>query len=177
VSELTAASSYATGANFAAAAAAFKNPISIALDGSGNVFAANTDGGSGNFGSVSELTAGSSYATGLDFAPASAAFNNPISIALDGSGNLFVANEIGDSNNGSVSELTAASSYATGVNFAPSGAAFNNPVSIALDGSGNLFAANFNSVSEILGLAKPVITPVQSCLIYWSSHPGHPCVP
>ena len=176
-SELTAASSYATGVNFAAAAAAFKNPISIALDGSGNVFAANTDGGSGNFGSVSELTAGSSYATGFDFAPAGAAFNNPISIALDGSGNLFVANEIGDSNNGSVSELTAASSYATGLNFAPSGAAFNNPVSIALDGSGNLFAANFSSVSEILGLAKPVITPVQSCLVYWSNRPGHACVP
>jgi hypothetical protein len=171
VSELTAASSYATGLNFSPSAAKLRSPGPIALDGSGNVFAANA----GNA-SVSELTAGSSYATGLNFDPEGAAFNNPISIAVDGSGNVFVANEIGDSNNGSVSELTAASSYATGHNFAPS-AAFNNPVSIAVDGSGNVFAANYDGVSEILGLAKPVITPVQSCLSYWSNHPGQGCVP
>jgi len=171
VSELTAASSYDTGLNFSPSAAKLRSPGPIALDGSGNVFTANA----GNA-SVSELTAGSGYATGLNFDPAGAVFNNPISIAVDGSGNVFVANEIGDSNNGSVSELTAASSYATGHNFAPS-AAFNNPVSIAVDGSGNVFAANYDGVSEILGLARPVITPVQSCLIYWSNHPGQSCVP
>ena len=173
VSELTAASSYGTGLNFSPSAAKLRSPEPIALDGSGNVFAANA----GNA-SVSELTAGSSYATGLNFDPEGAAFNNPISIAVDGSGNIFAANEIGDSNNGSVSELTAASAYATGRNFAPAGAAFNNPVSIAVDASGNVFAVNYDSVSEILGLAKPVITPVQSCLIFWSNHPGlNSCVP
>ena len=175
VSELTVASSYGTGLNFSPAAAKLRSPGSITLDGSGNVFAANIDGGN-NF-SVSELTADSSYATGLNFAPAGAALDYPFSMALDGSGNIFVANEIGDTNNGSVSELTAASSYATGLNFAPAGAAFDNPVSIAVDGSGNVFAANFDGVSEILGLARPVITPVQSCLNFWSSHPGQACVP
>ena len=76
---------------------------------------------------MSELTASSSYATGLNFAPAGAAFNNPISIAVDGSGNVFVANEIGDSNNGSVSELTAASSYATGLQLRPRGRGLQQP--------------------------------------------------
>ncbi len=81
--------------------------------------------------------------------------------------------------NNSVSELTAASSYATGLNFAPTGASFMAPNSIALDGSGNVFVANSagDSVSEILGLAKPVITPIQSCVVYWTSHPGQNCVP
>ncbi|MFI5351727.1 MAG: hypothetical protein ACHQZS_02105 [Candidatus Binatales bacterium] len=176
VSELAVASSYDLGFNFAPAAAKLRSPESITLDGAGNVFAANIDDGGGNF-SVSELTAGSGYATGLNFASMDAEFDYPFSMALDGSGNIFVANEIGDINNGSVSELTAASSYATGLNFAPVGAAFDNPIAIAVDGSGNVFAANNDGVSEILGLAKPVITPVQSCLNFWSSHPGQACVP
>ncbi len=167
VSELTAASNYTSG--LASEAASFDEPVSIALDGSANVFVAN----SGN-NKVSELTAASSYATGINIAPAGAAFKQPVSIAVDGSGNLFVAN----SGNNRVSELTAASSYGTGFNFAPAGA-FSFPYAIAVDASGNLFVANGegDSVGELLGLAKPVITPVQSCLIFWSNHPGQACVP
>ncbi len=110
----------------------------------------------------------------LNFTPAGAAFNDPTSIALDGSGNVFVANE-----GNSVGDLTAGSSYTAGLNFAPAGAAFNYPVSLALDGSGNVWTANSsgNSVSELLGLSKPLITPVQSCVIYWANHPGQACMP
>ncbi len=173
VSELTASSSYGTGLNFAPAGAVFNYPSSIGLDGLGNVFAANAQGNTNN-GSVSELTAGSSYGTGLNFAPAGAGFSAPLSIALDGWGNVFVANFTD-----SVSELTAGSSYGTGLNFAPAGAAFSQPNSLALDGAGNVFVTNRggNSVSEILGLAKPVVTPVQGCLIFWSNNPGQACVP
>ncbi len=178
VSELTAASSYATGLNFnnsntGSPGAAFDFPVSIAVDGSDNVFAANLLS-SPTPGSVSELTAASGYATGLKFAPSPASLAKPESIAVDGAGNVFVANE-----GNSVSELTAASGYTAGLNFAPAGAAFDLARWIALDESGNVFVANESggSVSEILGLAKPVITPVQSCLIYWSSHPGQACVP
>ncbi len=42
-------------------------------------------------------------------------FEYPQSLALDGSGNVFVTNELGNS----VSELMADSGYATGLNFAP----------------------------------------------------------
>ena len=173
VSELTAESGLGTGLNFAPAGALFNFPISIGLDGLGDVFAANASGNSNN-GSVSELTAGSSYGTGLNFAPSGAGFNTPQSIAVDGAGNLFVANF-----SNSVSELTAGSSYGTGLNFAPVGAAFSQLNSLALDSAGNVFVANRagNSVSEILGLAQPVITPVQSCLTFWSNHPGLACVP
>ncbi len=167
VSELTAASSYATGLNLTASGASFDAPRSIAPDKSGNLFV-------GNFaGSVSELTAGSSYGTGFNFAPAGAALLGVGSIAVDGSGNVFVANGLGNS----VSELTAGA-YGTGFNFAPTCAAFDDPESIAVDASGNIFVANFgNGVSEIMGLAKPVITPVQSCLAFWAKHSGQACVP
>jgi len=116
----------------------------------------------------------SNYVTRLDFAPPGVTFGGPSALALDGSGNAFVAN-FGNS----VSELTAASSYSTGFNFAPAGAGFNAAASIALDGSGNVFVANQsgNSVSELVGLAKPAITPIQSCLIFETSHPGQACVP
>jgi len=154
VSELTAASSYTSGSN--SQGATFKGPESIALDGSANVFVANSRNNS-----VSELTAASNYLAGFNFAPTGAAFKQPVSLAVDGSGNVFVAN----SGTNSVSELTVASSYAQGFNFAPVGA-FDLPESIAVDASGNLFVANGenNSVGEILGLAKPVVTPIESAL-------------
>jgi hypothetical protein len=83
----------------------------------------------------------------LNYAPSGAGFHNLGSLALDGSGNVFVTN-LKDSN--SVSELTVASSYTTGLNFAPAGANFDIPYSLALDGSGNVFVANEgNSVSEL----------------------------
>src|SRR5208282_357927 len=116
VSELTAASGYATGLNFAPSGARFASPVSLALDGSGNVFAANENN------SVSELTQASGYASGLNFAlpPLPPGFFDSPSLALDGSGNVFVANNDAEGGNaGSVSELTAASGYATGLNFAP----------------------------------------------------------
>ncbi len=117
-------------------------------------------------GSVSELTIASGYGTGLNFSPVPAAFGFPESIALDGSGNVFVSNSGGAGGKGSLGELTAGSTppYSTALNFAPSGAAFSGPYSVALDGSGNAFVANAgnDSVSEIMGLAEPVVTPLQS---------------
>jgi hypothetical protein len=175
VGELTASSSYSTGANFAPAGAALDAPGGITLDASSNVWLANFVGSS-NLGSVSELTASSGHTTGLNFAAAGAAFNQSNSVALDASGNVWVANSGGG---GSVSELTAGSSYATGFNFSPSGAGLSAPFSIALDASGNVWVVNNGnfSVTEMLGLAKPVLTPLQSCLIFEVAHPGQACLP
>ena len=181
VGELTAGSSYTTGANFAPSGAALNSPGGITLDASSNVWLANFSGSS-NLGSVSELTASSSYATGVNFAAAGAAFNQSNSVVLDASGNAWVANSGGSSNGntGSVSELTAGSSYATGFNFSPTGAAFSAPFSITLDASGNVWVVNNGapfSVTEMLGLAKPVVTPIQSCLSFEAAHPGQACLP
>jgi len=186
VSELTAASSYATGLNFAPAAALFGYSTSIALDASGNIFTTNPFGGpipplaTVGSGSVSELIAPNYGTSGASFTPAGAAFSYPAAIAVDGAGNLFVANQVnGGVTGGSVSELTAPNYATSGFNFAPLGAAFLHPSSIALDSSGNVFLPNGygESVGEIMGLAKPVITPIQGCVTFWKNNPGEACVP
>jgi len=89
----------------------------------------------------------SSWSLALNYAPSTAAFNSPYSIAVDGAGNVWVANAAGNS----VSELTGASGYTTGLNFAPAGAILNFPSWLAIDASGNIWVANSkgNSVSEL----------------------------
>ncbi len=190
VSELVAASGYDAGVNFAAIGAAFSDALSVALDAGHNVWAANHLGGAGCLsgsapcGSVSELTAASSYAAGRNFAPPGAALNGPLLIALDSAGNVWLANTRGGSGCssssapcGSASELTAASGYSTGLNFAPGGAGFITPHALALDPSGNVWVLNNSgggkcianvapclSVAELIGLAAPVLTPPESCL-------------
>ncbi len=101
------------GLNFAPARASFSYPLSLALDASGNVFVANNSGGSDTAGSVSELTTASDYRTGVFFdntSSPSASFSGPVSLALDKSSNVFVANIAGGTGPpyGSVSELDRA---------------------------------------------------------------------
>ncbi|MGO9453034.1 MAG: hypothetical protein ACLQDV_18650 [Candidatus Binataceae bacterium] len=174
VSELTAASNYLAGTNYAPTGASFDGPSSLALelDGTNNVFVANNSFSVRPSGSVSELFAVSDYLPGgQNYAPTGASFDGPSSLALDGAGNVFVANNDGDS----VSELFAVSDYLTGgQNYAPTGASFDGPSSLALDSAGNVFVANNqgNSVSELIGLGKPVLTPIQACLQH-----GNNCLP
>jgi hypothetical protein len=89
----------------------------------------------------------SSWSLALNYAPAAAAFNSPYSIAVDGAGNVWVANAAGNS----VSELTGSSGYMTGLNFAPAGASLNFPTWLAIDTAGNVWVVNSkgNSVGEL----------------------------
>ncbi len=89
----------------------------------------------------------SSWSLALNYVPAAAAFNSPYSIAVDGAGNVWVANAAGNS----MSELTGASGYTTGLNFAPAGARLNFPTWLAIDTAGNVWVVNSkgNSVSEL----------------------------
>jgi sugar lactone lactonase YvrE len=94
------------------------------------------------------------YGTGLGpqvtFSPGtqstlSSGFSFPMGMAVDGSGNVFVA----DYGNNAVKEILAAGGYAA-VN--PLGSGFLQPGGVAVDGSGNVFVADtFNdAVKEIL---------------------------
>ncbi|MBF6568961.1 MAG: hypothetical protein IVW54_08810 [Candidatus Binataceae bacterium] len=156
VSELTAASNYGTGFNFAPAGASLAGPVSISLDSRANVWVANKAGAS-----VSELIA-PNYTTGAVFSPASAAINDPLGVEVDSADNLWVANNAGNN----LSELTAASNYTTGLSFAPY-TQIRGQFTLALDASGNVWVANsaFDTVSQFIGLANPVLTPAQACLV------------
>src|SRR6266702_1961428 len=113
------------------------NSGGVAVDGSGNVFVADT----GNS-AVKEILAASGYTTVNTLG---SGFSFPSGVAVDGSGNVFVA----DTGNNAVKEILAAGGYTT-VNTLGSG--FSCPSGVAVDGSGNVFVADSgnNAVKEIL---------------------------
>jgi streptogramin lyase len=124
-----------------------------AAGSAGNVWVSNRSGDS-----VVELN--SSGALVGNFHPAGANFKAPNGMALDSAGNAWVTNLGGNS----VTELN--SSAALVGNFHPAGANFNSPDWEAVDSAGNLWITNFNgdTVAALIGLAAPVLTPLQACL-------------
>lgn len=137
-----------------AANASFKGPTGIAVDGSGNLYIADSGNDTirmiSSGGTVSTL-AGTAGAPGsTDGTGAAARFNAPRGVAVDGSGNVYVA----DGGNSSVRKITPAGVVTTlagspgsFANVEGTGAAaiFDSPAGIAVDSSGNLY------VSEELG--------------------------
>src|ERR1017187_4907882 len=131
-------------------AALFSQPYGLAVDGSGNVYVADT---SNNM--IREITqagvvttfAGNSGGGSSDGTGVAATFNQPVGLAIDGSGNLYVA----DSGNSTIRKITSSgvvttiagapssTSYADGIGPA---ARFHSPRGLAVDGSGNVFVAD-----------------------------------
>jgi len=126
-------------------------PGGVAIDAGGNAWVANEGGNT-----VTEVTSSGDLAG--NFAPGGAGFDSPGFVAIDADGNVWVTNFEGDS----VTELTSSGGLAG--NFAPIGA-FNFPDGVAIDAAGNVWVANaINSVAEIVGAARPVLTPLVACL-------------
>ena len=112
----------------------FYYPDGVAVDGSGNVFVADT----ANY-AVKEILAAGGYVTVNTLG---SGFFNPAGVAVDGSGNVFVA----DFGNKAVKEIFATGGYTT-VNTL--GGGFDGPEGIAVDESGNVFVADtMNSAVE-----------------------------
>jgi DNA-binding beta-propeller fold protein YncE len=79
----------------------------------------------------------------------------PKSVAIDGSGNVWVAN----SDNDSVSEFSA-----SGTPLSPAsgftGGGLHQPLGLAIDGAGDVWVTDIWGVTEIIGSAAPVVTPL-----------------
>ena len=132
------------------AAARFMDPQNLAIDGAGNLYVAD---GMGNVirkvtpgGTVTTL-AGSGVAGVADGTGATAQFDDPTGVAVDASGNVFVA----DFGNDTVRKITPAGVVTTiagtpGKAGAADGtgaaAAFSGPAGIGVDPSGNLYVAD-----------------------------------
>ncbi|MFI5163229.1 MAG: NHL repeat-containing protein [Sphingobacteriales bacterium] len=133
-------------------AARFNLPESLAVDASGNIYVA--DNGNNLIrkitpaGMVSTL-AGNGKAGFADGTGAAASFNSPFGIAVDGAGNIYVA----DSGNNRIRKITPAGAVSTfagssakGAHDATGGAAtFNTPSGVCVDMAGNVWVADENN--------------------------------
>ncbi len=127
--------------------AQFKNPYSIALDSSGNVYVADTVNdkirkidSSGNVTTLAGSSSGFADGSGTN-----AQFNKPTGIAIDSSGNVYVADTVNHKirkidSSGNVTTFAGSSSgFADG---SGTNAQFNNPKGISIDSSGNVYVAD-----------------------------------
>jgi sugar lactone lactonase YvrE len=115
----------------------------VALDGSGNVFVADTFNDS-----VKEIVGAGGYATVNTIG---SGFSDPFAVAVDGIGNVFVA----DFNNNAVKEMLAVNGVVPAsptIRTLASG--FSGPDGVAVDGSGNVFVANYfgGTVQELVAV-------------------------
>jgi hypothetical protein len=123
---------------------------SIAVDHSGNVWVA-------SYARVAKLNGSTGAAITTSSGYSGGGVTSATGIAIDGAGGVWVSN----SGNNSLSNLNS-----TGTAISPStgyvGGSMNYPIQIAIDGSGNAWVPNFNasSVTEFIGIAIPVVTPI-----------------
>ena len=84
----------------------------------------------------------------------------PTWIAIDGSNNLWVTNA---GNSYALSELTNTAAAMSGT-AGYQGGVLNNPSFLAIDASGDVWVSNSggNSVTELIGVATPVVTPLSA---------------
>ncbi len=143
----------------AATAAELKNPAGIAIDASGNIFIA--DGGNYVIRKVDHITKNISTIAGNhtsgfsgDGSAATAAeLNIPTSVALDASGNIYIADYANDiirkiDNSGIIT--TVAGNHSLGPGYSGDGAAataaqLNNPACVTLDHAGNIYFTEYNN--------------------------------
>jgi alpha-tubulin suppressor-like RCC1 family protein/sugar lactone lactonase YvrE len=131
-------------------AADFKKPSAVALDSSGNLYIADTENHkirkTTPDGVVTTL-AGSGSPGSTDGIGAAAKFNNPCGVAVDATGNVYVA----DTDNHKIRKITPAGVVTTlagsdtyGYSDAGVGtsAKFRQPMGITVDSSGNLYVAD-----------------------------------
>jgi streptogramin lyase len=139
-------------------AGSLNSPYGIAIDHAGNAWVPNAGGGS-----VTEFLSSGLTPAGSPF---SGNLNNPEGVAIDGSNNIWIANLLG----GSVSELTSAGANISGDNgLGYNAGSIDIPDAIAIDSSGNVWIGNLSgtgaaaatgSITELVGAAIPVATPL-----------------
>jgi hypothetical protein len=138
----------------AGSAARFFLPYGIVTDGSGNVYVA--EGGNHLIrkispdGVVSTLAGGAQQSGFVNGTGSGARFNTPWGLAIDGAGNLYVA----DSGNNAIRRVTPSGVVTTVAGLGGAGAAqdgpiavarFNQPRGVAIDGSGNVYVADYGN--------------------------------
>lgn len=139
-------------------AARFNNPSGIAADAAGNFFVADTRSHTIRkitpAGVVSTISGTAKISGSKDGAMATAQFNQPGAIALDGAGNIYVA----DYGNGTICKITSAGAVTTlagmagltgGADGIGAAARFSSLSGLASDNAGNLYVTDGYAVRKI----------------------------
>jgi len=150
--------------------AAFNHPAGVAVDGTGNVYVADTDNNEirkvTSAGSVSTLAGLAGQSGSADGAGSAARFNGPSGIVADASGNLYVADTLNHAIRrvtpaGVVTTVAGAAGVSGYVDAVGTGARFFGPQGLALDSFGNLFVADTNNdVFRRFNIASGAVTTV-----------------
>jgi len=156
-------------ANGTGGVARFKSPEGVAVDGSGNIYVADTSNQTirkvTSSGVVTTLAGDPGFSCSFDGTGSGAGFCYPQGVAVDGSGNIYVA----DSNNQTIRKVTpsgvvttvAGSAGTTGTaNGTGSAARFNEPAAVVVDGSGNVYVADSNNATVRRMTSSQVVTTV-----------------
>ncbi|MFY0605444.1 MAG: hypothetical protein JXR10_01945 [Cyclobacteriaceae bacterium] len=131
--------------------ASFYNPYDVAVDGEGNVYVADR----GNHlirkitpaGVVTTLAGTAGVSGSTDGAGPSASFSQPYGVAVDGSGNVYVADRYNHlirkiTSAGVVTTLAGTAGGSGSIDGTGTSASFSQPFGIAVDGSGNVYVAD-----------------------------------
>jgi sugar lactone lactonase YvrE len=162
----------ATTSNGTLSASSFNNPTGVAIDKAGNIYVANYLNDNilevSPAGVVSTF-AGSGQQGATNGSAASATFYFPNNIALDGAGNIYVADGVNNlirviTPAGVVSTL-AGSGAAGSANGVGTAASFNGPAGLAVDAAGNVYVADSgnNLIRKIT--AAGVVTTVAGTIL------------
>lgn len=127
-----------------------RNPSGIAIDGTGNLYITELTGQKVrkvDTSGIISTVAGSGVQgyNGDGIAATSAALNLPLGVAVDGSGNIYIAdlsnNRIRKVNGSGIITTVAGNGIGgyNGDGIAATSAQLNGPIAVAVDGSGNLF--------------------------------------
>ncbi len=154
----------------AATNASLSGPSGVAVDASGNLFIADLDNSRirkvDTNGIITTVAGGGNDGLGDGGAATNASLNWPSGVAVDASGNLFIADSANSrirkvDTSGFITTVAGGSNDGLGDGGAATNASLNNPWGVAVDASGNLFIADWgnNRIREVVLFASyPTLT-------------------